>query len=124
MRHAAVAQGLLAAAMSLSSARRALIPPPCFALTGPVAQLLAPAAAVALASVVTDAHVECLAALEASDLEEVELIRAGHAAGEADLDNVRGKWDALSVTRPSFRLAASTARPLRQERPGTPPHRP
>jgi hypothetical protein len=74
----------------------------------------------ALASVVAEAHVECLAALEAGDLDRVELIRAGHAADEADLDKIRGECKALSVTRPSFRLAASTARPLRQERPGIP----
>jgi len=106
--------------MSLSSVRRALIPPPCFVLAGPVTQLLAPVAAVALSPVVTDAYVECLAALETGDLDEVELIRAGHAAGEADLDNIRGEWEALSVTLPS---SASLRRPLRQERPGTPPHR-
>jgi hypothetical protein len=123
MRHAAIAQGLLAPTMSLSSVRCALIPPPCFARERPVAQPPAPTAAVALASVVVDAHVECLAALEAGDLDEVELVRPGHAAGEADLDKIRGECKALSVTRPSFRLAASTARPLRQGGPGTPPHR-
>jgi hypothetical protein len=91
MRHAAIAQGLLAPAMSLPPVRCALIPPPCFALARPVAQLPAPTAAVALASVVAEAHAECLEALEAGDLDEVELIRAGHAAGEADLDNMRGE---------------------------------
>ena len=91
MRHVVIAQGLLAAAMSLSSVRRALISLACFALARPVSSLLASTAAVALAAVVADAHVECVAAVKASDLNEVELIRAGHAAGEADLDNVRAE---------------------------------
>jgi hypothetical protein len=91
MRHAAIAQSPLTLAMSLASVRCALIPPSCFALARPVTQLLAPTTAVALASVIADAHVECLAALKASDLYEVELMPAGHAAGKADLDNVRGE---------------------------------
>ena len=107
MRHAAVAQGLLAPAMSLSSVRCALIPSPCFALARPVTQLLAPTAAVALTSVVLDAHVERLAALEAGDLDEIELIRAGHAAGEAAPRQLRGECKALSVTRPNCRLAVA-----------------
>jgi hypothetical protein len=56
--------------------------------------------------------------VEASNLDEVELVLAGHAAGKADLDNARGKWDALSVTRSSFHLAASTAWPSFPGRPG------
>jgi hypothetical protein len=61
--------------------------------------------------------------MEAGDLYEGELILAGHAAGEADLDNERGRRDALSVTWPSFRRAALTTRSFGQKRPGTPPHR-
>jgi hypothetical protein len=118
MRHAAVAQALLPPAMPLASVWCALIPPPCFALARPVAQLLAATAAVALAAVVTDAHGELLLAVEASDLDEVELVPAGHAAGKADLDNARGKWEALFVTRSSFHLAASTAWPSFPGRPG------
>ena len=38
--------------------------------------------------------------------------------GEADLDNRRCEWEALCVTRQTFRPAASTARPLCLERPG------
>jgi hypothetical protein len=118
MRHAAIAQALLPLAMPLASVRCALIPPPGFALARPVAQLLAATAAVALASVIVDADGERLVALEAEDLDEVELVPAGHAAGKADLDNARGEWEALSVTRPSFRLAASTAWPSFPGRPG------
>ncbi len=118
MRHAAIAQPLLPLAMPLASTRCALVPPPRFALTRPVAQLLAAMAAVALTAVVADAHDERLVAVEASDLDEVELVPAGHAAGKADLDNSRGGWEALSVTRPSFRLAASTAWPSFPGRPG------
>lgn len=109
MRHAAIAQALLPLAVPLASVRCALIPPACFALATPVAQLLAARAAVTLASVIADADGESLVAVEAGDLDEVELVPAGHAAGKADLDNSRGEWEALSVTRPSFRLAASTA---------------
>lgn len=83
MRHAAIAQGPLAPAMSLASLGCALILPTRFAPARPIAQLAALTAAVALTSVVANAHGERLAALEASDLDEVELIRAGHAAGEA-----------------------------------------
>ena len=111
MRHAAIAQALLSLAMALAPVRCALIPPPCFALAGPVAQLLAATAAVALASVIADADGECLVALEADDLDDVELGPAGHAAGKAHLDNACREWEALSVTWPSFRLAASTAWP-------------
>jgi hypothetical protein len=64
-----------------------------------------------VAAVVADAHSERLLAVEARDLDEVEVVPAGHAAGEADLDNARGEWEALSVTRSSFHLAASTAWP-------------
>jgi hypothetical protein len=123
MRHVAIAQALLPLAVPLASVRCALIPPPRFALATPVAQLPAARAAVTLASVVPDAHGECLVAVEASDLDEVELVPAGHAAGKADLDNARGGWDALSVTRPSFRLAASTAWPSSRGGRALPPRR-
>lgn len=118
MRHAAIAQALLPPAVPLAPVQCALIPPPRFALATLVAQLPTARAAVALAPVVAEAHGECLVALEASDLDEVELVPAGHAAGKADLDNARGEWEALSVTRPSFRLAASTAWPSFPGRPG------
>jgi hypothetical protein len=118
MRHAAIAQALLPPAVTLAPVRRALIPAPRFALAKPIAQLPTARVAVALAAVVTDAHGECLVAVEASDLDEVELVPAGHAAGKADLDNSRGEWEALSVTRPSFHLAASTAWPSFRGRPG------
>ena len=81
-------------------------------------QLLAATVAAALASVIVDAERECLVALETDDLDEVELVPAGRAAGKAALDNARGEWEALSVTRPSFRLAASTAWPSFPGRPG------
>jgi hypothetical protein len=123
MRHAAIAQALLPLAMPLASVRCALIPPPCFAVATPVAQLLAATAAVALASVIAGADGECHVALEADDLDEVELVAAGHAAGKADLDNARGEWEALSVTRPSFTsLRRLPGRPSRGGR-ALPPHR-
>jgi hypothetical protein len=119
MRHAAIAQALLPPAVPLAPIGRALVLPPRFALARPVAQLPTTWAAVALTPVVRDAHGECLVAVEASDLDEIELVPAGHAAGEADLlDNSRGEWEALSVTRPSFHLAASTAWPSFPGRPG------
>lgn len=118
MRHAAIAQTLLSPTMALASVRCALIPPPCFALPRPAAQLPAARAAVAVAPVVADAHGECLVAVEASNLDEVELVLAGHAAGKADLDIARGGWEALSVTRSSFHFAASTAWPSFPGRPG------
>lgn len=95
MRHAAIAQALLPLAVTLAPARCALIPAPRFALATPVAQLSTARATVALPAVVTDAHSEWLIAVEAGDLDEVELVRAGHAAGKADLDNSRGEWEAL-----------------------------
>ena len=118
MRHAAIAQALLSPAVTLAPVRCALIPAPRFALTTPVAQLSTARATVALPAVVTDAHSEWLVAVEAGDLDEVELVRAGHAADKADLDNSRSEWEALFVTRPSFHLAASTAWPSFQGRPG------
>jgi hypothetical protein len=118
MRHAAIAQVLLAAAVTLAADRCALIPPSRFTLVAAVAQLPTTRAAVALASVVVDAHGECLAAVEAGDLDEVEVVSARHAAGKADLDSATGWWEALSVTRPSFHLAASTAWPSFPGRPG------
>jgi hypothetical protein len=118
MRHAAIAQTLLPLAVTLTSVRCALIPPPRFALATPVTQLSTAGGAIALATVVANAHGECLFAVEASDLDEVELVSADHAAGKADLDNSRGEWEALSVTRPSFHLAASSVWPSFLGRPG------
>ena len=118
MRHAAVPQILLSSAVPLATVRRPLIPASCFALARSVAQLPAARAAVTLAPVVADAYGESLVTVEASDLDEVELVPAGHAAGKADLDNSSNECEALSVTRPSFHLAASTAWPSFRGRPG------
>jgi len=124
MRHAAIAQALLPPAMSLASVWCALIFPPSFALARAVAQRLTPMAAVALAAVVTDAHGESLVAVKTSDLDEVDLlVPAGHVGGKADLDNARGGWEALSVTRPSFlSLRRLPGRPSRGGR-ALPPRR-
>jgi hypothetical protein len=111
MRHAAIAQALLPLALPLATLGSALVLPPCLALPKPVAQLPTARTAVALAPVIPETHGEWLVALEASDLDEVERVSAGHAAGKADLDNSSGEWEALSVTRSSFHLAASTAWP-------------
>jgi hypothetical protein len=122
MRHASFAERPLPAAVPLASLWRALVSTAGFASAQAIAQL-ATAVAVPLSAVVAETDVETLAANEAGDLDEIELVRPRHRAGEADLDNGGARWDALSVTRSSFHLAAST-RPA--ARPGavgrSPPH--
>jgi len=123
MRHASLlAELLLAPAVAFPAIRRLLVSATGFPLLQAVAQLAA-LPAVPLPAEVPDAHVEWFLAEETHNLDEIDIFRTRHvAAGEADLDNGRRECEALSVAWLSTRLTTSTtARPLVQERPGTPP---
>jgi hypothetical protein len=123
MRHASLlAELLLAPAVAFPAVRRLLVSATGFPLLQAVAQLAA-LPAVPLPAEVSDAHVEWFLAEETHNLDEIDIFRTRHvAAGEAGLDNGRRECEALSVAWLSTRLTTSTtARPLVQERPGTPP---
>ena len=123
MRHASLfTELLLTLAVTFPAIRCLLIAATGFPLLQPVAQL-ATVRAVPLTPEVSEADVEPLLAEETNDLDEIDIVRTRHvAAGEADLDNGRRERETLSVAWLSTRFTTSTtARPLVQERPGTPP---
>jgi hypothetical protein len=98
VRHA-VAKSLLAATVALPALVRALVLPASHSIASRVAQPAAFVPAVALPPVVPETDMECVSALEANDLDEIDQVGARHAAGKARLDKGRCEWDALYVTR-------------------------
>jgi hypothetical protein len=103
---------LLPATVAVAALGRALVLLASLSFAGLVAQLPALLAAIALPPIVPDTDPKRSPAPKTRDLDEVNWFRARHTAGEAELDNDRCEWEALSVTRQSFRLSASTARSL------------
>jgi hypothetical protein len=98
MRHATPrAKGLLPALMVLAPVGRALVPAACSTALNSVSQLPALHPAVALPAIVPQADPEGPVTLEAFDLDEIDWIRARHAAGEAGLDKPRRECEALFV---------------------------
>ena len=78
--HHVVAEGLLPVTVVLPTRVRGLVLVAAFARAGPIPQPSAvPLEAVALPAIVLDADLNCLAALEAHDLVEVDRICARHA---------------------------------------------
>ncbi len=119
MRHAPpFAQILLATPMTLSPLRRALVTPSGLPPALSIAQLAAVLFAVTLPPVVPDAHAERPAAVEAGDLDEIDLVCAHHAAAKrlSTRDAASGRLY-MSRGRASASLRR-LARPFQPERPG------